>query len=210
MSEQADRAGGPGPGAAAGAAPADADSAGPGQPADTGQGARLGRPRDTGAGAGTGQRADAGEGASPAELAARIAELADQRLRALADLDNLRKRCASQVSRAEAETQAAVAREWLPVIDNLDRALTHAQADPAGVIDGIRAVRDQALSVLARLGYPRRDDRGARFDPARHDAVAARADPGAEDGSVLEVIRPGYGEGARQLRPAQVVVAQAD
>ena len=143
------------------------------------------------------------------ELEARIAELEDLRLRALADLDNVRKRCAVQVSRAEAETRAAVAREWLPVVDNLDRALAYSTADPSAIIEGIKAVRAQALGVLARLGFPRRDDRGARFDPARHEAVASRPDPGAEDGSVAEVIRPAYGEGDHQLRPAQVVVARS-
>ena len=144
-----------------------------------------------------------------AEQDARIAELEDLRMRALADLDNVRKRCAAQVSRAEAETRAAVASEWLPVVDNLDRALAHSTADPASIIDGIRAVRAQALEVLARLGFPRRDDRGAKFDPARHEAIASRPDPGAEDGSVVEVVRPAYGEGDHQLRPAQVVVARA-
>jgi len=144
-----------------------------------------------------------------AELEARVAELEDLRLRALADLDNVRKRCAVQVSRAEAETRAAVAREWLPVVDNLDRALAHSTADPASIIDGISAVRAQALEVLARLGFPRRDDRGAKFDPARHEAIASRPAPGAEDGSVAEVIQPAYGEGDHQLRPAQVVVARA-
>ena len=130
-------------------------------------------------------------------------------MRALADLDNVRKRSADQVSRVEAETRAAVASEWLPVVDNLDRALAHSTADPASIIDGIRAVRAQALEVLARLGFPRRDDRGAKFDPARHEAIASRPDPGAEDGSVVEVIRPAYGERDHQLRPAQVVVARA-
>jgi molecular chaperone GrpE len=144
-----------------------------------------------------------------AEQEARIVALEDLRMRALADLDNVRKRCAVQVSRAEADTRAAVAREWLPVVDNLDRALAHSTADPASIIDGIRAVRAQALEVLARLGFPRRDDRGAKFDPARHEAIASRPDPGAEDGSVAEVIRPAYGEGDHQLRPAQVVVARA-
>jgi len=144
-----------------------------------------------------------------AEQDARIAELEDLRMRALADLDNVRKRCADQVSRVQAETRAAVASEWLPVVDNLDRALAHSTADPASIIDGIRAVRAQALEVLARLGFPRRDDRGAKFDPARHEAIASRPDPGAEDGSVVEVIRPAYGEGDHQLRPAQVVVARA-
>jgi molecular chaperone GrpE len=159
---------------------------------------------------------DAGDGtatsdpaARVAELEARVAELEDLRLRAVADLDNVRKRCAAQISRAEAETRAAVAREWLPVVDNLDRALAHSTADPASIIDGIRAVQAQAVEVLARLGFPRRDDRGAKFDPARHEAISSRPDPSTEDGTVVEVVRPGYGEGDHQLRPAQVVVARA-
>ena len=96
------------------------------------------------------------------------------------------------------------------MVDNLERALAHAQADPSSIIEGVRAVRDQAMGVLAGLGFPRRDDLGARFDPARHEAVAARPDPAAPDGSVIEVIAPGYGDGVRQLRPAQVVVARAE
>jgi molecular chaperone GrpE len=103
-----------------------------------------------------------------------------------------------------------VARRWLPVVDNLERALAHAEADPSSIIEGVRAVRDQAMTVLAGLGYPRRDDLGARFDPARHEAVAARPDPTAPDGSVIEVLAPGYGDGVGQLRPAQVVVARAE
>jgi len=142
------------------------------------------------------------------DQAARIAELEDARLRALADLDNTRKRCAAQTRRAEEDARAAVARQWLPVIDSLDLALAHATADPATVVDGVEAVREQALGVLAGLGFPRRDDRGARFDPTRHEAVATRPDPGTEADMVAEVVRPGYGEGDHQLRPAQVVVAR--
>jgi molecular chaperone GrpE len=143
-----------------------------------------------------------------ADQAARIAELEDARLRALADLDNMRKRCTAQIRRAGEEAGAAVARQWLPVIDSLDLALAHATADPAAIVDGVEAVREQAIGVLARLGFPRRDDRGARFDPARHEAVATRPDPGTEADMVAEVVRPGYGEGDHQLRPAQVVVAR--
>lgn len=155
----------------------------------------------------------------PAETAApetaataeqRIAELEDLRLRALADLDNLRKKCAGQVSRAEAETRARVALQWLPVVDNLERALAHAQADPGSIVDGVQAIRNQAVSVLAQLGYARRDDDlGAEFDPARHEAIASREDPAVPEGSVIEVVAPAYGEGDRQLRPAQVVVARS-
>ena len=148
--------------------------------------------------------------ATTAEAAARIAELEDQRLRALADLDNARKRCASQISRTEAETRARVARLWLPVVDNLELALQHAAADPGSIVEGIRAIREQALGVLAQLGFGRRDDLGTGFDPERHEAVGSRADTGAPDGSVVEVIRPAYCEKDSQLRPAQVVVAKAD
>jgi molecular chaperone GrpE len=145
-----------------------------------------------------------------ADTEARLAEAQDQRLRALADLDNLRKRCAAQVERAEADARTQVARQWLPVVDNLERALEHAAADPRTIVDGIAAVRQQALGVLASLGFPRRDDTGATFDPSRHEAVAATYDPRVPPGTVVQVVRAGYGEPDRQLRPAQVVVAKAD
>ncbi len=145
-----------------------------------------------------------------AGLQARLAEAEDQRLRALADLDNLRKRGAAQVERAEADARTQVARQWLPVVDNLERALEHAAADPRTIVEGVQAVRQQALGVLASLGFPRRDDTGAVFDPARHEAVAATYDPRVPAGTVVQVVRPGYGEPGRQLRPAQVVVAKAD
>lgn len=147
--------------------------------------------------------------AGPGDLKVRLAEAEDQRLRALADLDNLRKRCAAQVSRAQAQASADVAAQWLPVVDNLDRALSHSQAEPGAIIDGVRAVRDQALGVLAGLGFARRDDAGKRFDPALHEAIAARPGSQAESGTVVEVVRAGYGEGDHQLRPAQVVVSRA-
>jgi molecular chaperone GrpE len=154
--------------------------------------------------------ADAGDGGAPGEMTARIAELEDQRLRALADLDNLRKRCIRQVGEAREQARADVARQWLPVVDNLERALAHSQADPGVILEGVGAVREQALRVLAGLGFPRRDDLGAHFDPARHEAIATRPDPDAPEGSVVEVLQPGYGDGDRQLRPAQVVVSRTD
>jgi molecular chaperone GrpE len=165
-------------------------------------------PADGDAAAGAG--ASHGGGPTVGELTTRIAELEDLRLRALADLDNLRKRCAAQVRNAETEATAREAVQWLPVVDNLERALAHAQADPGSIIEGVKAVRDQAVSVLARLGFPRRDDLGATFDPARHEAIATRSGTDAPAGSVVEVVLPAYGEDGHQLRPARVVVAKAD
>lgn len=142
-----------------------------------------------------------------ADTDARLEELHDRWLRATAELDNLRKRMARDLARQRLDERARVAAEWLPVVDNLELALRHADGDTGAVIEGVRAVRDQAVAVLARLGFPRVEDLGARFDPARHEAVSTVEDPEAEPGTVVAVVRPGYGEGPDQLRPASVVVS---
>lgn len=130
----------------------------------------------------------------------KIAELEDRWKRALADLDNYRKRAA----RERAAERARIAAAWLPVLDNLERAVEHADSEPGAVLDGVRAVRDQALDLLAQLGFPRQEDEGRPFDPTRHEAVATAPAPDAPEGTVVRVVRPGYGE----LRPALVVVAK--
>jgi molecular chaperone GrpE len=158
-----------------------------------------------------GQDADGAPEEAAAEERVRAKEAADleARLRrALADLDNLRKRYERELARERAAARAQAAAEWLPVVDNLDRALLHADADPAGVVEGVRAVRDQAVAVLARLGFPRFDEEvGRPFDPVRHEAVGVVADPDVKPGTVLEVVRPGYGTDEAILRPAGVIVA---
>jgi molecular chaperone GrpE len=182
----------------------------PGLPGQEPSAAGSGPQADAGASGSTPKGGADASGGAEAELAGRIAELENERLRALADADNARKRCAGQIARAEADTRTRVARMWLPVVDNLERALSHAQADPGSIVEGVQAVWLEAIGVLGQLGFARHEDLGARFDPARHEAIASRPDPAAPDGSVVEVIRPGYGEGDSQLRPAQVVVARAE
>jgi molecular chaperone GrpE len=142
------------------------------------------------------------------ELRQRIAELDDLWRRAVADLDNQRKRFGRDLDLNLERERERVSAEWLTVLDNLELALEHADADPTLIMDGVRAVRDQAVDLLARLGFPRRDDVGERFDPARHSAVATKEDADVPPGTVVEVLRPGYGDDEHQLRPALVVVAQ--
>ena len=137
----------------------------------------------------------------------RIADLEDRLRRALADADNMRKRCERQVVDARADERARVAAAWLPIVDNLERALEHADADSGTVIEGIRVVRDQAVALLGSLGFRRHDETDVPFDPQLHEAVSVLADGDAPAGTVLQVLHPGYGEGNRQLRPAAVVVA---
>jgi molecular chaperone GrpE len=137
-----------------------------------------------------------------------VADLEDRWRRALADLDNYRKRTARALDQERADERARTSAAWLPVLDNLERALQHADAEPGAVIEGVRSVLDHALQVIERLGYPRRAEVGEPFDPARHEAVSTVAGSGAPDGTVVEVVRAGYGEGVAQLRPALVVVAK--
>jgi molecular chaperone GrpE len=145
---------------------------------------------------------------SAADTARQIAELEDSWRRTAAELDNFRKRCARDMVRAREQERAAVAARWLPVLDNLERALEHASSDPEQIVEGVRAVHQQALAVLADLGYPRRDDEtGKAFDPARHEAVGTIAGEDLVPGTVAHVIRPGYGPDGEILRPASVVVA---
>jgi len=136
-----------------------------------------------------------------------IAELEDAWRRTAAELDNFRKRCARDVVRGREQERAAVATSWLPVLDNLERALEHASSDPDSVVEGVRAVLAQAVGVLADLGYPRRDDNGRAFDPAVHEAVGTVSGEGLVPGTVAQVVRPGYGPDDKLLRPAAVVVA---
>ncbi|MFG1926372.1 nucleotide exchange factor GrpE [Cryptosporangium sp. NPDC048952] len=143
-----------------------------------------------------------------AELRAQVAQLDDRYRRATADFDNLRKRMARDAHREREDERARVAARWLPVLDNLELALRHARADPASIVSGLEAVREQALAVLADLGYPLRADLYERFDPSRHEAVAVLPADDAAPGTILEVVRPGYGTDARPLRPAAVVVAK--
>jgi molecular chaperone GrpE len=160
-------------------------------------------------------RADQGQGAAAAEVATPntgpdAAELEDRWRRALADLDNLRKRYARELARERTAERDLVTAAFLPVLDTVDRALEHAEADPRSIVDGVRTLREQAMAVLSGLGYQREDAVAVPFDPARHEVVGVveTDESQAAPGSVVAVLRPGYGAADRQLRPAAVTVAQ--
>jgi molecular chaperone GrpE len=148
--------------------------------------------------------------AAPLSEGPDAAELEDRWRRALADLDNLRKRYARELARERAAERDLVTAAFLPVLDTVDRALEHAQADPRSIVEGVRTLREQALAVLTGLGYQREDAVAVPFDPARHEVVGVveTDDSQAPPGSVVAVLRPGYGTADRQLRPAAVTVAQ--
>jgi molecular chaperone GrpE len=154
------------------------------------------------AGAAAAAPGDTGQGE-----AALVTALENRLRRALADLENLRKRHTRELDRQRTAEANRLAAAWLPVLDNLDLALSHADADPSTIIEGVRAVRDQALAVLASQGFSRHDEVGVPFDPLQHEVVNVVDNSEAEPGTVVRVLRPGYGSAERQLRPGAVTVA---
>ncbi len=155
--------------------------------------------------------ADAGEPTSQSaatdELSDELARIEDRYRRALADLDNYRKRATREVERRTAEVRESMILDWLEVVDSVERAM---QIEPEGPCrEGLLAVMQQMDSVLQRHGVTRTGAPGEAFDPERHDAVATQAADGTPPHTVVEVPRSGYALGDRVIRPAQVVVARA-
>jgi molecular chaperone GrpE len=128
--------------------------------------------------------------------------------RTQADFENYRKRVAREAAAAQERGVCSLAKELLPALDNLDRAIAHAdRQDP--LLQGVRLVRSELAAALARAGIESFSPAGEPFDPEVHEAVAtaAQAPGGKPSGTVVEVYQPGYRLGASILRPARVVVA---
>lgn len=135
-----------------------------------------------------------------------LAEMEVRWKRAAADLANYRKRVERDLAQQRQHEREAVLQAWLPMIDNLERALAHRDsATLERLWEGLEAVRQQALRILEDYGVRRMQTVGRPFDPARHEAVALA--PGAAEGTIVEEVSPGYQIGDTTLRPAQVIVA---
>jgi molecular chaperone GrpE len=140
------------------------------------------------------------------ELTSELARMEDRYKRALADLDNYRKRAARETERRVAEARESVLLDWLEVADSVERAMRMEADGPCA--DGLRAVLEQIDGVLARQGAQRIGTAGDRFDPERHEAIAVQPSDQVPDRTVLAVERSGYALGERVIRPAQVVVGR--
>jgi molecular chaperone GrpE len=126
--------------------------------------------------------------------------------RTQADFENYRKRVARESAAAAERGVAKLAKELLPALDNLDRALeSAAQEDP--LLEGVRLVRAELSAALARVGVESYNPAGEPFDPTHHEAMAQQPVEGVESGTVVEVYQPGYRLNGTVIRPARVVVA---
>jgi molecular chaperone GrpE len=148
-----------------------------------------------------------------AALAAKAQDYLALAQRTQADFENYRKRALRDAAAAQERGIAKLARELLPAVDNLDRALTAAQAPgPVGgdadqLVAGIKLVHDDVVAALARVGIEPFSPQGEPFDPTFHEAIAQHPTEGAAPGMIVEVYQRGYRIGESVLRPARVVVS---
>lgn len=126
-----------------------------------------------------------------------------------ADFENYQKRMRRDLAEERRYAHAALARELLPVLDNLQRALDagHKAGEHGPVMQGVTLVLSQLLDILGRFGVRPIDTERQPFDPALHEAVGQEPSNQVAPGHVLRVVEPGYALYDRILRPAKVVVA---
>jgi len=145
------------------------------------------------------------EAAEQAAAAAR-----DAQLRAMAELDNVRKRAQRDIENAQRYALERFATELLGVRDSLELAVKSTDAaDARSLAEGQQATLQLLASAFERFSIQRIDPLGAPFDPALHEAVAMLDSATAPADSVLQVLQSGYQLNGRLLRPARVVVARA-
>jgi molecular chaperone GrpE len=155
---------------------------------------------------------DPEEGSTEA-LAKEAAEARDKMLRTLAEMENLRKRTAREVSDARTYGISGFARDVIDIADNLQRALDAVPveaSDPGlkALIEGVELTERSLHNALEKNGVRKFDPAGEKFDPNVHQAMYEIPDPSVPAGTIAQVIQSGYMIGERVLRPALVGVAK--
>jgi molecular chaperone GrpE len=128
-------------------------------------------------------------------------------LRKLADFDNYRKRQEREMVEFRRYSNAELMRDCLPVLDNLERALTAPGGDGKGLREGVELVLRQFREILGRYGLSEVDPIDQPFDPALHEAIQRYEVSGVQEPTVVQVLQKGYRLGERLIRPALVIVA---
>jgi len=164
----------------------------------------------------------AADGSAPAPVAAapsieerlaaaqqEVAANYDRYLRAVADLENYRRRVVREKEEARQAAVAHLVQHLLPVLDSLQLGLTAArpQAEAKTIAEGVAIVLEQIKGVLGRHGLTEVTAAGQRFDPHRHEAISHQPSGTVPEEHVMQVVRMGYQLHGRLLRPASVIVS---
>ena len=152
------------------------------------------------------QEEQAAEPTPEEALQASLREQEDKYLRLLAEYDNYRKRSQKEKENAWTTAKADTAKEFLPVYDNLERALKQETTDEA-YAKGVQMIMTQLKTVLEKLGIEEIPALGETFDPNLHNAVMHMEDDSLGENTVAEVFQTGFKIGDKVIRHAMVKVA---
>lgn len=140
-----------------------------------------------------------------------VKRLQDRTLRLAAEMENTRKRLEREKLDGICFANEGLLRELLSVLDNLERAIQHAEngADFESLLEGIRMIHKGFLDTLAKFGCKPFESEGSDFDPNLHEAVMQQEAEGEAENKVLQELQKGYKLNDRLLRPAMVIVSKA-
>ncbi|MGL4936735.1 nucleotide exchange factor GrpE [Shewanella sp.] len=146
-----------------------------------------------------------------ADALAKVEEQKDSVIRAAAEVDNIRRRAAMDVDKANKFALEKFANELLPVLDNMERALqgTNPQDEATKAIyEGVELTQKGFLTAVAKFGVKPIDPQGLPFNPEQHQAIGMQPSAEFAANTVMLVMQKGYELNSRLLRPAMVMVSQ--
>lgn len=141
------------------------------------------------------------------ENQAQTAEYKDGWQRAVADFQNYRKRVERENGEVYQNAVAGIIKRYLPILDDLERAL-QSRPDDLAWVEGIELIYRKLKAILEAEGLKRIEAEGQMFDPNMHEAISQEPAEGYESGQVIAIVQNGYMLGERVIRPAVVRVAQ--
>lgn len=145
-------------------------------------------------------------------LKAENAKLKDELLRTLAESENVKKRCASEIEKNNKYAISSFAKDLLAVADNLERALSANEADEnadcKALFEGVALTKKELFHVFEKFGISKMESLGKPFDPNFHQVIQQIKDPSKPAGTVVAELQTGYMINGRILREAMVVVSQ--
>jgi molecular chaperone GrpE len=141
------------------------------------------------------------------ELEEQLAQTKDSLLRTAAEYANYRTRSAKEKEQSFSNAKGTVVAEILPVIDNLERAISSDKPDYEALKKGVEMTLEGLMASLEKLGVEQYGESGDKFDPNLHNAVMHIEDEGLDENVITDVFQKGYKVGDRVIRPAMVKTA---
>lgn len=136
----------------------------------------------------------------------------DLYMRTYAEMENIKKRGMKEREDLARYANESLVKEILPVIDNLQKALSHAQNDenPSGLLEGVELTLDALMKTLQKAGLREVEAEGKPFDPNLHEAISKQIDDTVAPGHVIRELQKGYVLNGRLIRPSTVVISEGN